>query len=72
MCESAVEEADAVVSAALGSAQERAESHLLAAGGLGARRRQRWCRKPSRSWGKLDADGRANARLLAQQITGAD
>jgi len=38
MCESGVEEA--VVSAALGSAQERAESHLLAAGALGAMRRQ--------------------------------
>ena len=40
MCESGLEEAEAVVSAALGSAQEWAESHLLAAGALGAMRRQ--------------------------------
>ena len=40
MCESGVEEAEAVVSAALGAAQARAESHLLAAGALGAMRRQ--------------------------------
>jgi hypothetical protein len=40
MAESGVEEADAVVSAALGSAQARQAAHLLAAGALGATRRK--------------------------------
>jgi len=63
-------EADAFVSAALGSAQEWQAAQLLAAGALGA---ARWQGSPGdrRTTGRTRRRGRANARLLAQQITGS-
>jgi hypothetical protein len=65
------EEAGAVVFATLGSAQERQAAHLLAAGALDAARREGRTGNVAQL-GELDGAGRANARLLAQHITGSD
>jgi hypothetical protein len=65
-----VVEGDAVVSAALGSAQERqaAQNWRLV---RSVRRGGKVVQETVAQLGELDAEGRANARLLAQQITGS-
>jgi len=58
-----------LVLAALGTAQERQGAQLLAAGAR-VRRDGKVVQETVAQLGELDAAGRANARLLAQQITG--